>query len=408
MADNPTRPDTPPPPPPKPHEPVLKPSPELQQRLDNFSAQKAAKQDAGEVADHRVEKARNAELKAARQDGNAAPHQRAEAAAARQAAMASSVRDGSWAARGYPRDELRPSPAFQKGLDDFTAKKDAKRDSGAIEDHRAKRSENQEVNAAARAERMEARKAENAQARAQQTEGPRTPHQRAEDTAARQAAMAGNRATPRPANSEQTTQRQSPLDQTGQPKSPVDQRERLQRQPEANKVAKDVQPRPGDDNFDPGEHKGELRNGFRPGCQDPHGRFSEKETRVAERLAEDGAAVHPRERDDTTDGHKNPDAMVRTSADDPGRITEFKTLESASSSSVRRNILEAGQQVGYHGGGDAVIDGRDVDLTEDAARRGYNRAAGQAREHGQPMPERVSFILGDGSIKVFPEETTRV
>jgi hypothetical protein len=162
-------------------------------------------------------------------------------------------------------------------------------------------------------------------------------------------------------------------------------------------------PRPGDRGFDPGEHRGELRDDFRPGCHDPEGRFDEKERSIADRLAQDGASVHPRERDDTVDDKKNPDSMVRTSPEDPGTVTEFKTLESASSNAVRQNILDAAKQVDQYGGGDAILDGRGVKLTDEDARRGYARAVGQARQMNLPMPDRVMIIIGDGSIKVFPE-----
>ncbi|WP_433299169.1 hypothetical protein ACQP2F_45470 [Actinoplanes sp. CA-030573] len=69
MADTPTRTDTPPPPPPKPPE-SLKPSPEMQQRLDTFRAQKEARQDAGQAVDHRAAKAENS---AAREASRNAP-----------------------------------------------------------------------------------------------------------------------------------------------------------------------------------------------------------------------------------------------------------------------------------------------------------------------------------------------
>lgn len=169
-------------------------------------------------------------------------------------------------------------------------------------------------------------------------------------------------------------------------------------------AAMDDLPRPGDQGFDPGVHRGELRDGFRPGTHDPDGHFEEKERRIADRLAEDGASVHPRERDDTVEDKKNPDSMVRNSPDDPGTVTEFKTLDNASSNAVRRNILAAAKQVDQYGGGHAVLDGRGVNLTDEDARRGYARAAGQARQLDLTMPNRVEIIMGDGSIKVFPEE----
>ncbi|MEV6490821.1 hypothetical protein AB0M20_19715 [Actinoplanes sp. NPDC051633] len=167
-------------------------------------------------------------------------------------------------------------------------------------------------------------------------------------------------------------------------------------------------PRPGDQDFDPGKHRGELHDAFRAGVHDPDRLFNVTEHRIADRLAEDGASVHPRERDDTVPGKKNPDAMVRNSPDDVGTITEFKTLKSADSSAVRRNILDAAEQVDQYGGGNVVIDGRGVNLTDESAGRGYARAVGQAKQMDLPMPERVEIIMGDGSIKVFPEERAYV
>jgi hypothetical protein len=113
--------------------------------------------------------------------------------------------------------------------------------------------------------------------------------------------------------------------------------------------------------------------------------------------------VTPIERVDGVDGLTNPDSVVRRSPDDPGTITEFKTLDSGSSTAVKDDIIQAGRQVGPHGGGDAVIDGRAVGLTEEEARRGFGRAVGQARVHGQTMPEKVHIILGDGRMLTLPE-----
>jgi hypothetical protein len=124
----------------------------------------------------------------------------------------------------------------------------------------------------------------------------------------------------------------------------------------------------------------------------------EKEHAIAERLALDGKMVHARERIDDVQGLKNPDAMVRSGPDDPGSVTEFKTLKAASSGAVRRNILEAGEQTSDL----AVLDGRSVGLTEEDARRGYARAVGQARMHGQDVPKTVRVVTGNGRIITFP------
>ncbi|WFE40280.1 WXG100 family type VII secretion target [Micromonospora sp. WMMD998] len=157
-------------------------------------------------------------------------------------------------------------------------------------------------------------------------------------------------------------------------------------------------PRPAD--FDPGKQPGPLGDEFRPGVEDPRGLFEPKERAIADRLADDGAMVHPRERVDDAHKLKNPDGMVRFGPSDPGVVTEFKTLVGTGSTSVRRNILEAGEQTGADGV--AVLDGRNVGLSEEDARRGYSRAVGQARVHGQQMPAAVRVILGDDRILDLP------
>lgn len=73
---------------------------------------------------------------------------------------------------------------------------------------------------------------------------------------------------------------------------------------------------------------------------------------------------------------------------------------------MQRNILDAGAQLDQYkdryGPGRAVIDGRGAGLTAEDADRGFRRAAGQARTHGQPMPPSIRIILGDGSSKYYP------
>ncbi|MGH3734950.1 MAG: hypothetical protein ACRDT6_04925 [Micromonosporaceae bacterium] len=125
--------------------------------------------------------------------------------------------------------------------------------------------------------------------------------------------------------------------------------------------------------------------------------FRQKERAIAEHLVtEHGAMVHRRPEDHTTYRKTNPDALVRYDGADPGRLTEFKTLTEATTSAVKRDIIDAAKQLSQHGGGDAVIDGRQVHLGEDVVRQGYARAAGQAQAHGQAMPRRARVILSGG------------
>ncbi|MEV6811309.1 hypothetical protein [Micromonospora sp. NPDC051296] len=163
------------------------------------------------------------------------------------------------------------------------------------------------------------------------------------------------------------------------------------------------EPRPPD--FDPGKHHGPLGDGFSPGASDPHGLFEGKERDIADRLAAEGIMVHPRQRIDDVEHQKNPDAMMRSGPDDPGVVTELKTLDRATSEAVRRNILTAGKQLDQEGGGDVVVDGRAVGLTEEDARRGYARAVGHHRQNGTPLPDRIRIILGEDRIITLPDGT---
>ncbi|MCI4066497.1 hypothetical protein MRQ36_29645 [Micromonospora sp. R77] len=158
-----------------------------------------------------------------------------------------------------------------------------------------------------------------------------------------------------------------------------------------------------DPNFDPGKQRGPLGDKFSPGVVDPADLFEPKERAIADRLAQEGEMVHPRPRIDNVQDLKNPDSMVRSRPDDPGIVTEFKTLDSDGSTAVRRNILAAGRQVAQEGGGELVMDGRGVGLTEEDARRGYGRAVGQHRQQATPLPERVRIILGDDRIITLPD-----
>lgn len=153
---------------------------------------------------------------------------------------------------------------------------------------------------------------------------------------------------------------------------------------------------------DAGAERVALGGGFRVGVNDPEGLFAGKERAIADLLAEQGMMVHPRRRVADVTGLTSPDAMVRSGPDDPGVVTEFKTPESASSSSMRSNILAAGKQLGQHGGGEVVIDGRVAGMTEDVARHGWARAAGQAAVHGSALPDRVRVILADGTMLDLP------
>jgi uncharacterized membrane protein YphA (DoxX/SURF4 family) len=152
---------------------------------------------------------------------------------------------------------------------------------------------------------------------------------------------------------------------------------------------------------------GPLGKDFKPGLSNPTGRQLTKDEQAgADLLTAEGKHVQVLPEDHTVQRRKSVDFLVREGRDDPGVISELKTLRSPSSSAVQRNILEAGGQLDQYkdryGPGRAVIDGRGVGLTADDADRGFRRAVGQARDHGQPLPPSIRIILGDGSSRYYP------
>jgi uncharacterized membrane protein YphA (DoxX/SURF4 family) len=152
---------------------------------------------------------------------------------------------------------------------------------------------------------------------------------------------------------------------------------------------------------------GPLGKDFEPGLSNPTGRQLTKDEQLgADLLTAEGKHVQALPEDHTVQRRKSVDFLVREGPDDPGVISELKTLHSPSSSAVQRNILDAGGQLDQYkdryGPGRAVIDGRAAGLTADDADRGFRRAVGQARDHGQPMPPSIRIILGDGSSRYYP------
>lgn len=152
---------------------------------------------------------------------------------------------------------------------------------------------------------------------------------------------------------------------------------------------------------DPSE-PGPLGASFAPGAHDPEGHFSPKERAIAERLARDGACVHPRVADHTRHGHSNPDAIVRWSPTDGGTVTEFKTLapsSDATDATVKANISKAAKQLGKREiVGDVVIDARATTVTAAQARTAYARVVGESAAHDFPLPRRVRVILASDDI----------
>jgi hypothetical protein len=160
-------------------------------------------------------------------------------------------------------------------------------------------------------------------------------------------------------------------------------------------------PAPGDleFDFDPAFDARPLEVDFAPGVSDPGNIFEPKERLIADRLAEQGWRVDARRADHTRDRVSNPDSMVRKSADADGVVIEFKTPTSGKSNAIKRNIHDASKQAGERS--EILIDGRSVDLSEDAASRAFRRACGQP---GGRVADVVHVILGDGRLITYTKE----
>ena len=141
---------------------------------------------------------------------------------------------------------------------------------------------------------------------------------------------------------------------------------------------------------------GVLGQFFKKGVHDEGNLFSPKERAIADWLAAHGADVRSRPADHTVHKKKNPDSIVRYGPTDPGTVTEFKTLERASSSAVKDRLFKAGKQLSEEGGA-AIIDGRQAGLTREIAEQGWLRTLGQAKATGQAVPSQVVILLKDGS-----------
>ncbi|MEV6283414.1 hypothetical protein [Kribbella sp. NPDC051770] len=155
----------------------------------------------------------------------------------------------------------------------------------------------------------------------------------------------------------------------------------------------------GETEFDPAFTPRSFGVDFSPAVHDPLEKFDEKEQAIADRLVIEGWRVDARPENHEKYGLKNPDAMVRRDGTDPGRVTEFKRLDSASPNGVKRSIERATDQV--EGIGEVVIDGRMVDLGYGQALRAFRRACAQA---GRTVAPVVHVILGDGRLVTYERE----
>ncbi|QNE22600.1 hypothetical protein F1D05_37765 [Kribbella qitaiheensis] len=151
--------------------------------------------------------------------------------------------------------------------------------------------------------------------------------------------------------------------------------------------------------FDPAFHPRARGDNFAPGIHDPLGAFEPKEVEIAELLERRGWRIDAR-LEDHGSWAKNPDAMVRRTRGDVGIEFEFKTPRSGASNAIKRNILDASEQVPPNG--EVVIDGRNVDLSQADAFRAYRRAVGQP---GKTTARVVHLILGDGRLITYTKES---
>ncbi len=152
----------------------------------------------------------------------------------------------------------------------------------------------------------------------------------------------------------------------------------------------------------PGHELGRIpRDQFHPGIHElaPGAVFLPKERAIAEWLLsqDPGAALHTRVADHETFKWTNPDCIIRRSPDSEGVLAEFKTLDAPTSHSVQRRLKKAASQLSRHGGGEAVVDGRQAGLTEAVARRGCARFLGAIRNIDGYVPARITIILANGS-----------
>ncbi|MGH3736255.1 MAG: hypothetical protein ACRDT6_11640 [Micromonosporaceae bacterium] len=149
---------------------------------------------------------------------------------------------------------------------------------------------------------------------------------------------------------------------------------------------------------DPAFDKGPLGDAFTPGVFRREEFTHEHERRTADHLAgRFGWNVYAR-REIQGEDVKKPDTMVRKDGNDPGRITELKRLDVASYNAVRKRVWDAAVQVEHWGGGDAVVDGRGVGMSEWVARDHVREAIAEAGRKNKPVPARIHVILGDGSM----------
>lgn len=143
---------------------------------------------------------------------------------------------------------------------------------------------------------------------------------------------------------------------------------------------------------------GPLHRAWRPGLDETAQRLLPHERPTARLLADEGATVHTRP-PRSTEGHKNPDTIIRTGPGDPGTYTELKEVAN-SSTAVAKRLRGAQQQLSEVGGGAVVLDGRGSGLGRDVAMAGWERALRNMARAGEAPPTEVRILLGDGELRL--------
>jgi uncharacterized protein YukE len=140
-------------------------------------------------------------------------------------------------------------------------------------------------------------------------------------------------------------------------------------------------------------NRGALGPLFRVGVHEtPTASFTPEQLPAARLLESEGRSVHAR---------TDPAALVRSSPDDGGRLTELVRPPEPTGPAVENAILDANGRLARQGSGDIVIDARGTGLDVDTAGQGLVAAITRLMTQGHEPPDSVRFVFDDRSI-YFP------
>lgn len=148
-----------------------------------------------------------------------------------------------------------------------------------------------------------------------------------------------------------------------------------------------------------GDHLGAAGEQFERGVHDPDHLLSPKEVAAAEQLAHDGAMVSALQVDTPLYGHVDGLVIVRTSETDAGTPTALVNPETGSPEAIAVAVDLALGRLADFGACEVVVDGRDLGLTAEGARAGWDLA----KDTGRETPDRMHALLADKSMHTFPE-----